>query len=563
MQSLKDQFLNSHIFFAVKRFKKLFFVLLLVSSITNLLMLTPTLYMLQIFDRVMISKSTFTLFAVSGLTVFLYAIQALAEWTRTHFLIQIGIGLDKVIGEKAFHAAFKDQLHNPNDNPGQVFTDMTVIRQWLTGPGIYAFFDLPWTPIYMLVMFVLHPALGYVTIAFMVILGFIAYLNRVYLKNLSDQTVEEERDLNNFIYAKLKNAEVIEAHGMVPNLMNRWWVKQSSMLNLIANSKQTEEKINSFSHNLRIFIQSLALAVGAILAIENQITVGAMIAATLLIGRATSPIDGIIQGWRNLENVKDSFSRIEQLFQKFDVAKGQSKKSISGKLSIENLSYRVENRDRPILDQINLDMPAGLVYGVIGPSGAGKSSLGRAMLGILPGATGVVELDEIRLGDFDREVLGAQLGYLPQSIELFSGSVAQNIARMNEIDSEKVIRAATLAGVHDLVLHFEKGYDTQIGVMGGYLSGGQRQRIALARAIYGMPKLIVLDEPNANLDDAGSQALLHAVQSMKNSGCSVVLITHRPDILKITDRVIYMNEGRIKLYETRDSFFERTKKQAQ
>jgi ABC-type protease/lipase transport system fused ATPase/permease subunit len=287
-----------------------------------------------------------------------------------------------------------------------------------------------------------------------------------------------------------------------------------------------------------------------------------MIAATLLIGRATSPVDGIIQGWRNLENVKDSFSRIESLLQKFDLPKGQHKNLISGKLNIENLSYKVEKRKLPILDQINLELPAGLVYGVIGPSGAGKSSLGRAILGILPGVTGKVHLDDILIDEYDREILGAQFGYLPQSIELFSGSVAQNIARMNEIDSEKVINAATIAGVHDLVLHFERGYDTQIGVLGGHLSGGQRQRIALARAIYGMPKLIVLDEPNANLDDVGNLALVNAIQSIKNAGSSVFLITHRPDILKVTDRVIYMNEGRVKLYETNDSFLERIKNQS-
>lgn len=551
---------HSYIFSVVLTFKKEIWALVILSSITNILMLTPTIYMLQIFDRVMISKSEFSLLSISLIVLFFYAVQAAAEWFRSHILIAVGGKIDEALNEPIFYASFKEQLTGVNKNPLQIFSDLTIIRQWLTGAGVFAFFDLPWTPIYMLVMFMLHPLLGLVTVVFMGILAATAYLNTRYTKDLGDDALEEERELNSFIYAKLKNAEVIEAHGMVPNLMNKWWEKQKSMFFTQYKSKDVEENINALSRNLRIVLQSLALAVGALLAIEGEISMGAMIAASLLIGRATSPIDGIVAGWSSLKKVQDSFNRIEKLIKAYPYEKRGKSIDVTGHVNIIDVAISVNGRTDPILAGVNLELPPGLIYGIIGPSGAGKTTLGKVLVGAWPTFSGSIQFDGHSILELNRDYLGPQIGYMPQSIELFAGSVAQNIARMSsDLDADQVIKAAEMAGIHQMVLRFEQGYDTQIGPSGGYLSGGQRQRVALARALYGMPKVIVLDEPNANLDDAGNYALISAIQAAKDHGSSVFLITHRPEILKIVDRVIYVNEGRIKGYETRESFFSRVK----
>jgi ATP-binding cassette subfamily C exporter for protease/lipase len=553
-------FRDSYIFALVATFKKEIWALIILSSITNILMLTPTIYMLQIFDRVMISKSEFSLLSISLIVLFLYAIQAASEWFRSHILIAVGGKIDEVLNEPVFYASFKEQLAGVNKNPLQIFSDLNIIRQWLTGAGVFSFFDLPWTPIYMVVMFMLHPILGITTIVFMLILAGIAYFNTCYSKDLVDDSLEEERELNSFIYAKLKNAEVIEAHGMVPNLMKKWLEKQKIMYFTQFQSKAVEENVNAISRNFRIILQSLALGIGALLAIEGEISMGAMIAASLLIGRATSPIDGIVAGWSSLKRVQDSFIRIESLIKTYPSKVDGHVLDITGQVNIKDVTVKVDSRPNPILKEINLEMPPGMIHGIIGPSGAGKTTLGKIIVGAWPGFSGDVNFDGYSIADLDRDYLGPQIGYMPQTIELFAGSVAQNIARMSEnLDADLVIKASQMAGIHQMILRFEQGYDTQIGPSGSYLSGGQRQRVALARALYGLPKVIVLDEPNANLDEAGNQALVSAIKSAKESGSSIFLITHRPEILKIVDRVIYVNEGRIKGYETRDSFFSRIK----
>lgn len=556
MEKLFNFLRQSYIFSVVLKFQKEIWALVILSSITNILMLTPTIYMLQIFDRVMVSKSEFSLLSISLIVLFFYAVQAAAEWFRSHILIAVGGKIDEALSEPIFYASFKEQLSGVSKNPLQIFSDLTIIRQWLTGAGVFSFFDLPWTPIYMIVMFMLHPILGGITIIFMLILAAIAYLNTRYTKNLSDDTLEEERELNSFIYAKLKNAEVIEAHGMVPHLMNKWWTKQKNMFFTQYQSKDVEENINTISRNLRIVLQSLALGVGALLAIEGEISMGAMVAASLLIGRATSPIDGIVAGWGSLKKVRDSFNRIEALIRAYPLQLGGRSIDITGEIAIENVEIKVDGRLKPILSDVNLELPAGLIYGIIGPSGAGKTTLGKVIVGAWPGFSGRVLYDGHSISELNRQNLGSQIGYLPQTIELFAGSVAQNIARMSsDLNADAVIKAAEMAGIHHLVLRMEQGYDTQIGPSGSYLSGGQRQRVALARSLYGMPKVIVLDEPNANLDEAGNLALANALQTAKSQGSSIFLITHRPEILKIVDRVIYVNEGRVKRYETRESFF--------
>jgi len=420
---------------------------------------------------------------------------------------------------------------------------------------VFAFFDLPWSPIYLAVMFMLHPLLGWLTIGFMLVLAAFAWWTTAATRELNDQAEEEERELNTFIHTKLRNAEVIEAHGMVPNLQRRWWKRQVEVLKVQAHSVELEERFTVSSKELRVLMQSLALGAGALLAIDGELSFGAMIAASLLMGRATSPIDQIVGGWKSFSDVRKSFSRVEALLAR-DTAGGTlppQPATVPVSVSLQNVVATAPGRQQPILNGISAEFPAGQVYAVLGNSGAGKSTLGKVLMGIWPHVSGEISINGTALADFDREQLGPLLGYLPQDIELFGGTVADNIARMGEPDTEAVIDAATLTGTHDLILRMPKGYDSQIGEGGAYLSGGQRQRVALARAFYGSPRLVVLDEPNANLDDVGEDALCRAILEMKSRGATIFLITHRPGVVRVADQIVVMANGRIDLYGDRQS----------
>jgi ATP-binding cassette subfamily C exporter for protease/lipase len=536
------------------RFRRELWAMAVFSAVINLLMLSPTLYMLQVFDRVLISRSELTLYTLTGFVLFFFVVQAFSEWMRSRLIISTGLRLDAELGDPVFHAVFTERLRNAGGSPVQAFADLNVIRRWLTSQGVFAFFDLPWSPIYLGVMFMLHPLLGVLTIVFMVLLAAFAWWTTVATRELSDVAEEEERELNTFVHTKLRNAEVIEAHGMVPNLQNRWWRHQVDVLATEARALELEERFSVSSKELRTLMQSLALGAGALLAIEGELSFGAMIAASLLMGRATSPIDQIVGGWKSFSNVRKSFQRIEALLAADTSSGTVDPGAVPGiAVSLRDVVATAPGRSEPILNGITADFPAGQVYAVLGNSGAGKSTLGKVLMGIWSHVQGDVMLNGEPIAGFDRDRLGPLLGYLPQDIELFGGTVAENIARMGEPDTEAVIDAANLTGTHDLILRMPKGYDSQIGEGGAYLSGGQRQRVALARAFYGSPRLIVLDEPNANLDDAGEDALCRAVLAMKERGATVFLITHRPGVVRVADQILVMSAGRIDLYGDRAS----------
>ena len=528
-------------------FRRELIIIGVLSALINLLMLTPTLYMLQVFDRVMISQSQITLFVLTAVVLFLYAVQGLCEWLRSRLIIGSGIRLDAVLNEPVFRATFRDQLRHSGRAPVQAFADLTVIRQWLTSQGVFAFFDLPWAPIYLAVMFMLHPLLGVLTIVFMAILAAFAWWTTVATREANDQAEEEERELNAFIHTKLRNAEVVEAHGMVPNLLRRWWRRQVDTLARQARSHALEERFSVSSKHIRVLMQSLALGAGALLAIEGQISFGAMIAASLLMGRATAPIDQLVGGWKGFSNVRKSFQRVEALLVADQAPPADALlDSPSLSLRLRGVVATAPGRAEPILKGLDADFEAGRIYAVLGNSGAGKSTLGKVLLGIWPHVEGEVLLNGQPVAALDRGLVGPSLGYLPQEIELFAGTVGENIARMApEPDAERVVAAARLTGTHDLILRLPRGYDTPIGEGGSQLSGGQRQRVALARALYGDPRLIVLDEPNANLDDAGEAALAKALQAVRNRGATVFLITHRPGIVQVADQIVLMEQGRI------------------
>jgi len=474
----------------------------------------------------------------------LFGVMAVAEWSRSRLLVRSGVRLDRVLSTRVFNATFEAYLNQSSAQPGRSFSDLTEIRQFLTGQGTLAFFDTPWTPVYLAVLFFLHPFLGAVAIVFALLQACLAWLGHRTTVAPTQRLVQLQSEEMAFVQAKLRNTEVVESMGMLAGLRARWQDRHQDYMQQHGLSHGLSHKVMAWSKWLRYSQQSLSLGAGALLVIDGQLTPGGMIAANVLMTRALAPIDMMVGTWRAFLGARTAFERLESLLLLHpprDAALTQSPPR--GELELRSVSAHAEGRTVPILKEVSCRVMPGTVTVVLGPSGSGKSTLARVMLGIWPNVTGEVLLDARPIETWDRSDLGSHVGYLPQDIELFDGSIADNIARFQTIDSQRVIEAAQMAGLHQVILRFPKGYDTPIGEAGQLLSGGQRQRLGLARAVYGQPELVVLDEPNANLDDVGEQALLQAVQALKVAGKTVVLITHRPGVLSIADFLWVLRDG--------------------
>jgi ATP-binding cassette subfamily C exporter for protease/lipase len=536
-------------------FRREFMVAGVFSFVINLLALSPTLYMLQIYDRVLVSRSDLTLLFMSLLTLFFFCIQAFAEWSRSRLLVRAGVLLDARLSTRVFNASFDSHLIKAGTrNPSHAFLDLLNIRQFLTGTGIFAFFDAPWSPIYMAVLFFLDPWLGALGIVFALIQACLAWFGHRNTHAPAEEAQKAQNESNAYLFGKLRNAELLESMGMVGNLRSHWLLRHRQALHAGSAASALVHRIIAISKFVRYTQQSLVLGAGALLVINGDLSPGGMIAANVLMGKALAPIDQIVSSWRGWISARLAFQRLETLLDEFpERDEALSRVAPQGAISLRDLFASAPGRNSPILKNVNVNAPAGAVVAVLGPSGSGKSTLARTIVGIWPDVRGEVLLDGLPIGHWNRTELGPHLGYLPQDIELFEGSIAENIARFSEVDSEKVIAAARSAGLHDMILHFPKGYDTQIGEAGGLLSGGQRQRIGLARAIYGDPALVVLDEPNANLDDAGEQALLQVILGLKAKGKTVFIITHRTGAIAAADYLLIMQDGEVVAGGPRDA----------
>ncbi|UUY09020.1 type I secretion system permease/ATPase [Pseudomonas sp. J452] len=538
---------------ALLRYRSLFWVIALFSGVINLLTIVPAIYMMQVFDRVMASRNETTLLLLTLLALGLFMLSSLVEWIRGQVMIKMSVGIDLDLGERLFGVAFQKSLKEHNANPAQVLGDLTALRQFLTGSAVISLLDLPWMPIFLIVTGLLHPWLGLFTLLGALILFGLAWWN----EHATRKGLTEANQISvmsaKYVNSTLQNAEVIKAMGMLGNLQKRWAGMQQRLIGAQSSASDKAAQISTVTRLVRTAWQSLAMGLAMLLILDGQISGGVMMAAGFLISKAMLPAEQAISSWKQLDGAKASYDRLCQLLEEFPKqVERMALPAPSGAIRIERLVVTPPGSQRPSVNGIDLVLSKGEVLAVIGPSASGKSSLARAMVGVWVPSHGAVRLDGAEIGQWSSEALGPHIGYLPQDIELFDGSVAENIARFGEMEAGQVIEAATMAGIHQMILRFPNGYDTQLGPGGLGLSGGQKQRIALARALYGKPALIVLDEPNSNLDDAGEAALVSAIDALRSNGSTVVLITHRPNVLAVVDKLLVLQDGTQKLFGPRD-----------
>ncbi len=546
--------IQSDIKFALKECKGAFLSAAGFSMVINLLMLVPSIYMLQVYDRVVPTGNKSTLLMLTLIVFILFLTMSIIEWVRSQILVRVSARLETLLNQRVFAVAYKQSLYSGGQRASsQPLDDLTGLRQFLTGNGLFAFFDVPWLPIYIALMFVFHPWYGWFSVATGTVLITLAIAN----EQATAHTLEEANKLaiagRGQISRNLRNAEVIESMGMLGNVRQRWLATTNQVLVLQSVASSRAGLISAASKVVRLTSQSLILGLGAYLVIEREITPGLMIAGSILLGRALAPIDLMIGSWKGFVNARGQYQRLSEALSQIPAdTEKMSLPAPTGLVKFEEAQVVPPGAKTPVLKGISLTIQSGDLLGVIGASGAGKSTFARALLGIWPTVSGKIRLDGVEVFAWNRDELGPYIGYLPQDVELFEGSISENIARFGEIDADKVIDAAKMADVHELILHLPDGYDTVIGANGGALSGGQRQRIGLARALYGSPVLVVLDEPNSNLDELGEIALSNTLQRLKDKQVTVVLITHRRNILSKVDKLLVLKDGLLAAYGPRD-----------
>jgi ATP-binding cassette subfamily C protein EexD len=521
----------------------------LFSLFLNLLMLVPSIYMLQVYDRVLVTGSVPTLLMLTLITVFLFTISGGLEWLRAQVMIVASMRFDAMLGPRIHDAIFARTLATAGGQASaQPLDDLDRVRQFLTGPGLFAVLDAPWVPVYVALMFVFHPWMGAAAIISIVALAALTVWTELATHGLLAEANRAAVAANAQTTAHLRNAEVIEAMGMLPRLRERWLRNRSSALDAQHRASERAGLIGALSKTYRLMSQSLMLGLGAYLAIDREISPGTVIAGSILLGRALAPIDQLTGSWRSLTAARTGYARLSELLLSNPAAtQAMPLPAIRGEYRIEKLVVTPPGARAPVLRELSLHIPAGALLAIIGPSAAGKSTLLRALLGLHKPDAGSLRLDGAEIGQFARSLIGRSIGYLPQDVELLDGTIAENIARFGDIDAEAVVTAARRAGVHDMIVALPDGYETRL--QGHFtLSAGQRQRIALARALYGDPAIVVLDEPNSNLDEAGNAALLTALGEVRAGGSTIVIVTHRSGVLEHADAVLLMVDGRAALH---------------
>ena len=530
--------------------KSSFFVVFLFSIVTNMLMLSFPIYMLQVYDRVLTTSHTETLVMLTLIIGSALLLMACIDGLRTVLTLRIGGWLTDRLGPVFLASSVRARL---SGHPGasNAISDLTVLRNFISTQGLTFFFDVPWVPVFVAIIWLIHPSLGMLALFVAVVLFILSVLNeaatRRRLKSASETNLRASRDADTTV----RNAEVVSSMGMLPAVLERWQVENQSVLEDLRRAGERSGFVVAGAKFVRLFAQVGVLGMGAFLVIQGELTAGAMIACSILLGRALAPVEMAMGAWKSFANVRISYRRLKEHLLAFPTPRERiDLPQPNGKLAVKQLSYALNGH--PILDEVSFAIEPGDALAVIGPSAAGKSTLCRFLVGLAAPNQGEVLLDDSVIQHWDPERLGPHIGYLPQNVELFAGSVKENIGRMTVCEDSAVIEAAKLAHAHNMIQQLPDGYDTQIGESGMALSGGQRQRIGLARAVYGNPKLIVLDEPNANLDQAGETALAAAIHELKSRGATIVMVGHRPSTLAEATKILLLSNGSVQIFGERD-----------
>ena len=522
------------------------------SLVINLLVLASPLYMMQVYDRVLASRSHDTLVALTVLVVGLLLFMGLLELVRSRVLVRVGARVDGLLSTRVIDAVLRRALARGATEGDAPLADLKSLREFLSGQGPFAFFDAPWVPIYLAVIFVMHPLLGYVATAGAVLLFAIALLNELCTRGPLSRAARQAGQSDDLADAGRRNAEALKAMGMEPGILRRWQGLHRKALRFQGMASDRAGAFSAATKSIRLILQAAILGVGAALVIEQAISAGVMIAASIIMARALSPVEQALGNWRGFVAARAAYQRLSRLLAAFPREPERLRlPDAASRLHVDRLLAGAPDSPRPILAGLDFSLSAGEALGVIGPSASGKSTLARLLVGIWRPRSGAVRLDGVALNQW--QDLGRQIGYLPQDVELFDGTVAENIARFAvEMDPEAVIAAARAANLHEVVARLPEGYNTRIGEAGQRLSGGQRQRLGLARALYGDPFLVVLDEPNANLDHDGDLALAEAIAGLRARGRIVVVMTHRPSIIDCVDKLLVLQDGRQRAFGPRD-----------
>lgn len=525
------------------------------SLFTNLLVMSPTLYMLEVYDRVVNSRNAMTLVMLTVLVIAAYAVMELLEWVRAELLQEAGRRFDAKMGDRTFRAMFEGNLRRIPGVSTQVMNDFRTVRDFLSSPAVLAMLDVPLSLLYIVVIFMINPVMGYVSLVGAVVQVALAYSNERSTQPPLTAANRSAIDAQNYTSNTLRNAQVIEAMGMLGNIHRRWQKKQRDFLFKQTDASDQAGAYAAVSKFVQLSQSSLLLGLGCWLTIKGQFPGGGgmMLVASILGGRVLAPISQVIGLWKNVVNARDAYGRLDKLIQAIPAKPvGMPLPAPKGGLTVENVAAGAPGSLVPILRGVSFGLQPGTVGAIVGPSGSGKSTLARLLVGVWPAASGKVRLDGVDIYPWNKTELGPHIGYLPQDVELFDGSLAENIARFGEIDMVKVEAAARAVGIHDTILTLPRAYDSGIGEDGCFLSGGQRQRLGLARAFYGDPRFVVLDEPNSSLDEAGEQDLLKTIALMKARGTTIVVITHRTNVLAAADGMIVLVEGMVKAAGPRD-----------
>ncbi|MTH95151.1 type I secretion system permease/ATPase [Roseibium sp. RKSG952] len=534
---------------AIKRYRSYLLSVAFVSFCVNILLFTTPLFLMQVYDRVLASRNEFTLLMLVLVSLLLLAILGGMEFLRSNMMVRMGVQFDTIVAQPTFRKVFSNALRPSSPGGRQALDDIEKLRGFLTGNGLTTFLDVPWVPLFLAATFLFHPLLGLVATGGAIVIFALALYNETATRKLIAEAGETAQTASHIASVTFRNAEVIKALGMERVMSEKWREKHDHVVDRHVLASGRSARALSISRFVRLALQVLMLATGAYLVIENQVTAGIMFASSMMMGRALAPVEQSVSNWKQFIVARGAYLRLKTVLDGgTDPLEHIDLPDPKGAVSVDKLIYMLPGSDRPVLENVAFSIAPGVVLAIIGASGAGKSSLVRHLVGVCWPTRGAVRLDGAELSHWDPVKLGPFIGYLPQDVEVFSGTISENISRYQPDRDEDVVRAAKRAGVHDMILGLPKGYATDVGQGGWRLSGGQLQRIGLARALFGNPKLLVLDEPDASLDSTGEEALVNALQQMKADGTTIIFVSHKANMLRISDKVLVLESGKVRAF---------------